>query len=370
MVRGRAGMNGGHIGEDERVEALLAAEAPYRTFLVENPLTDRVLHVPPLLRVRAGRIEWSLGDAADGWWREGWSADRMRISDPLPSPRLSCLSQFVRLADEFDERMFLLFAQRFGVLGLCPVPEGARINGIHFGDPSAPEHWYPGVRDGGIPPLVDPEVFAHERWYWEPIAGWRAYAKEAQSVLNLARDARLSQTREANPSPPNELAARYSPYPEDETVVLPMIIRSWLANAGITISFVWPRAEGPKLVLSTGGIAGPNRRQPVSGALLTDPLAQLGWPLHNLFGTLALQLAGALCADDRLVQCAKCGRIFMHEGAYRPRYDRPHYCSDPCRQDARRETMRKSAAKSRAAKKGAKREMTRRVDSHRDSQGE
>jgi len=352
--------------EDQRVEALLLAEAPFRTFLVENPLVDRALHVPPLLRLGPGRIEWALGNADDGWWRDGWRADRAQASEPLPSPRLSCLNQFIRLADDPDERRFLLFAQRYGVLGLCPVPEGERFNGVRFGDPSALEHWYPGVRDKGVPPRVDPDATEGKRWYWEPIAGWRAYAREARAILRMAQHVRIHGRKE--PLPSDNRLSQYNLGDAESSLheVVASFAHNWLKNAGITVTLSWLQGQPARLVLSTGGAAGPSKHPQVSG-LVTDPLAQLGWPLHNLFGTLALQLAGALCADDRLVQCARCGTIFMHEGAHRPRRDQPYYCGVACRQAARKEDKREWAARKRAEKKSV---AVTDGDSHADSQDE
>jgi len=324
-----------------------------------------VLHVPPLLQLRPGSIEWSLGDGKGGWWRDGWRADGAQYPDPLPSTRLSCLNQFIRLAEEPDERRFLLFAQRYGVLGLCRVPEGARINGVCLGHPAAPEYWYPGVRDKGVPQRVDPSLSTSGQWYWEPIEGWRQLARQARLILDWAFCLRSSEGWSRLPF--DAARAQYSTDDAESSLhsILESLAGSWLDNAGITVNFTWSPGEQARLVLSTGGIRGPSSRTPSSG-IVTDPLVQLGWPLHNLFGTLALQLVGALCADERLVQCARsrCGTIFMHEGVHRPRRDQPYYCGEACRHEARKEDKREWAAKNRAAKKAAA--VT--SDSHPDSQ--
>jgi len=370
--------------EEQEREALLLAQAPFRVLPVDNPLAARELQVPRYIRLGNGRIEWR------GGWETGWRADGVHPPNLVPVPEDSCLAAFIRLADEQDDAVFVSFAQRYGVLGLCPVPkeQGKQIRGVKFFYTSdveqyradfaefieqamniqkgqtlrfaraEAEHWYPSVRDKNHPPsYVERRASREKQWFWEPIEGWRAYAREARAILNIAIALRAGEQggsdywRVLEPSPQilleDDRVSSYADLPiRDQRTTLGFLIRHrWLANAGVTLSFHWLYDGPPRLYLETGGLYGPDRLRDE-----TDP-AFLNWPLHSLFSTLALQLAGAVCADERLVQCAKCGNVFLYEGKRRPRADQPHYCSDACYQEARREDKREHAAKKRAAQR-------------------
>ncbi len=360
-----------------RHEAEDVARAVFGPLLVENPLAVRVQHVPYALRLSPGHIEWTLGDLASNeprhGWHSGWRADGCHPPKFAPVPEDVCLMAFMRLADEQDEGQFLQFAQRYGVLGLCHAQneESRQINGVQFwvGDEGSNlQEWYPGIRDGSLPPTIEPENVdapdARIKWYREPIAGWKAYARQARAVVQIAFT--LQQGQRAGTEgwqcfyedkDAHRLA--YENLEGQRGVLAHMVSRRWIENAGISLQLHSYSDGVPRLSLETGGFYGPRVKRPKvedQNIYRQDGLA-LGWPRHSLFSTLALQLIAVVYANDRLVQCAQCSTIFPRQGKHR-------YCSKVCADAAHREDKRISAAKSRAAKKGAGVS----VDSHPDSQ--
>jgi hypothetical protein len=130
-----------------------------------------------------------------------------------------------------------------------------------------------------------------------------------------------------------------------------IIYNHWLLNIGVTLMLGWHQGNTPRLHLVNGGFYGPGG-WPRENKDDFDSLS-LGWPEYSLFGTLALQLVSAICTDERLVRCGRCGQVFFFNGERVPRRDQPHYCSEACSKEARREDKREWAARKRAAKRAA-----------------
>jgi len=360
-----------------RKEAEHVTDAVFGPLLVENPLAVRVQHVPYTLRLSPGHIEWTLGDLGSKeprhGWRSGWQADGRHPPDPARVPEDVCLTAFTRLADEQDEGPFLQFAQRYGVLGLCHAQnEGSqKINGVQFwaGDEGNDlQEWYPGIRDGSFPPVVEPENVnapdARIQWYREPIAGWRAYARQARAVMQIAftlqqgQCARREEWQCFYEDKDAHLLAD-ADLENQRGVLAHMVSRRWIENAGISLQLHSYNDGVLRLRLETGGFYGPRakRLKVEDQNIYTQDGLALGWPRNSLFGTLALQLIAVVYANDRLIQCAQCATVFPRQGKRR-------YCSVTCVEDAHRKDERISAAKSRAEKKRA----VTLLDSHSDSQ--
>ncbi|MGI8688667.1 MAG: hypothetical protein ACR2M3_08815 [Thermomicrobiales bacterium] len=352
-----------------RKESEYVTHAVFGPLLIENPLAVRVQHVPHALRLSPGHIEWTLGDASHHGWRGGWRADGYHPPNPALVPEDVCLTAFMRLADEQDEGQFLQFAQRYGVLGLCPTQneESRKINGVQFragGERNELQEWYPGIRDGSLPPraIIEPENVdapdAWMQWYREPIAGWRAYARQARAVMQIAftvRDGQRAGREEWQCFYEDKDAHRFADADLEgqRGVLAHMVSRRWIENAGVSLQLHSYNDGIPRLSLETGGFYGPRAARAKveeQNIYKQDGLA-LGWPRHSLFSTLALQLMAVVCANDRLVRCAGCGMIFPYQGKQRPRTDQPHYCSTACQDEASREDKREYAARQRAKKK-------------------
>ena len=114
---------------------------------------------------------------------------------------------------------------------------------------------------------------------------------------------------------------------DQRQVLASFVTKQWLNQAALTPSLVWS-GTGPQLALTVSEVAA------------TGPFQ--AWPALTAFHILALQLAAATSAPERLVRCRQCGELFPKDG-------KGVTCSDACHDSARRDAKRISARKRRAA---------------------
>ncbi len=203
----------------------------------------------------------------------------------------------MNLADESAERIFA-YAQRSGVFGVCKHGLPSSHN-----PPPRPVPLLLGPLEQL--PWCRPRGFWEGR-AWEPVEVWRAYAGKFRSVLNIA--ARLHLEQAGSPSDWQKLNVDVEHDADDrsnrealaERTQLAVVLRQWLGQAGVGLTFEWP-ASSPQLVPAGSG----------------------------LFGALVILLAQAIARSDGLAICPSCATFYPP--SKRPRAGVRHYCAD-CRE--------------------------------------
>lgn len=303
--------------------------------IVQAVLDTARLAVPARIRVvgdgSAAQLHWS----TDEGWRHS-------------APMAGCLEAFLRLASTDDPRVYLGFAERYGVLGL--QAEG------RFGDAHHPS-------DGLPPVLVDDGA----RWHAEPLTAWTLYARHGRALVLLAEalrrrvaslgpiDARAVLAGAGaltdvpvDTLPPDMVAvgSRYSVRSlvlnfdrcaghglEVQRVWLGNTLTwSWLNQATLVPRLDWSGAE-PTLDVAVAPYMG--------GSDADGP-----WSPFALGSVLAGQLAAAITNAGRYAQCSHCGQLFMPAGR-RARLDRRRFCSPACRLHGERQRKREHATRRR-----------------------
>lgn len=114
----------------------------------------------------------------DGLWWRGRGRECT-----IGSNQANLLGQFTRLANAPDEQL-RTFAEKWGVLGLCghgyPATHAATVETAHFDDRVMPLHV-----------CTEPDPVSHAGWQHEPLDRWRLFARQAESMLNIAMALRL-----------------------------------------------------------------------------------------------------------------------------------------------------------------------------------
>jgi len=232
---------------------------------VDRPVAFTHLRAPRDVRLVGVKLRW--GSAED--WAQ---------SKTIP-PGYALLTEFLKLSDASDAAIEN-YAQTWGVLDICehgvPATHNARRTAV---DP-------PGSACG---PRRDGESF------WEKIADWRQFSREARAILNIAADLHLGKRATGDDWLVVGCGAR--PNADAERVVLSFSVNRWLGLANVRLLFTWE----------------------------SEPVVHIGGP--GLFGMLALQLASAI-ARNGLVLCSGCsGR---YEATRKPQSGRRSYCPE-CR---------------------------------------
>lgn len=242
------------------------------------------------------------------------------------------LERFVRLHGQADSDI-LAFARAWGPLQFC----SHGLPAAHNGGWLMPPPYY-------IPGKCGPEWRNEEGQvvYFEPLAAWRTYSREALAMLNLAASFRDGQAKASEP----DLE----------------FLGSWLdvtsAERGHThevgakgifdgVSRVPGRRrladEGLNRWIYLGGV-----RPSVEWTKKGPPIVQFSSP--GLFGALALQLMLAVSGSDGWAVCSGCG--LPYAPPHVPAANRRRYCQ-ACRTAGvdRRHASRDSRARKRSLEK-------------------
>lgn len=228
------------------------------------------------------------------------------------------LGPFCKLAGAEPKR-FLLFAEKYGILGLCP-------------------HGLPAAECEECPVVRMPEQYARR----EPIRVWRWYAQHVKAIRDLGVELRYTgdartisadwalalgasektvaaiwQDRDPTSvlSPSNKMGLVGiwgEPFHvrDQQVVAISMVLNHLLAITRPTIAFVWSPRH--------------------------DPVLSLGTPMmFNVLHPITLELAYELISPSESprpepVTCANCGDVYSPE--YRTPASRKTWCSnDDCR---------------------------------------
>jgi hypothetical protein len=278
-------------------------------------------------------------------WRRDLPHDGHRVL-----PDFTLLVEFVRLAEEsIDDEQFLVFARRWGLLGLC-------------------SHGLPRTHDQNtIPYSVSFGLWLNGDWNCssgvespEPVEWWRYWARQARALVALIASVRMGEAGAIehwetvwSPGPwvRDELREKTRDVIEevrlglhirviDEIGVqrdeLAHSIETWLRLASVGLKVHW-WSEGPRPVLTNVA-------------------------LFDTIGMLILFLGGD---SSGFAVCSGCHAPFMPQRRLGPR-DRARYCAD-CRRDHRpqREASRSAYRRNTAdpvfrAKEAARRRASRR----------
>lgn len=306
------------------------------TFVSTTTRLDGVrLAVPGHLRLvgtgASSSLDWSIDD--------GWTPGE---------PVADALTAFLRLANADDPRVYVRFAERFGVLGI-------QADG-RPGDPGA---------SPGLPSPVEEDGV---RWHLEPLAAWRVYARHARAVVILGdalrrrvpalgpinagkvlRDAGMGDDAPLETLPPAMagIVVRYGTRSlvhnldragehglDVQRELLAHVVTSrWLDRSHLTPRLTWG-GEAPGLDLDVTSFMG---RSDDAGP----------WSPFALFSVLAGQLVAALSNAGRYARCSICGEFYMQSDR-RARLDRSRFCGDACQLQGERKRKRESAARRRA----------------------
>jgi len=305
------------------------------------PGFDDWLLVPRAVRLGSDRLEWTFAPLHAGIKAIDGSAPEKGQPHPVHSgvrgtkePSTHCLAAFIQLADATDERDFVAFVERFGVLGLHPVSDPGDFRGMFDRDGKG---WLP----GGPSPQIDENARRHDGWQWEPISLWREYAHEAKTILKAAIKLRKSEligedvlgtwSNYAGMRTLNVMGAAYPPrrraftreekdvaqligmdlnalskprFPftltdaiaEQRGVLSMVVTRRWLDLASLSPRLRWYVNDEPRVSLT-----------------------RMDQHETTLFTTLVFQLAAGVCSDDDFLLCELCGNPFP-KGMRRKRF--------------------------------------------------
>jgi hypothetical protein len=257
------------------------------------------------------------------------------------------------LADEERPEAFLLFAERFGVLGLWPYETVDRHRVFSL------DYWVPSVSEGVMTPsrytvFHGPEEYELDRrgllgMKYEPVAEWRRWAAWFRAVVLIAYELhndRLGK-RPDWAALDWDLAFDQSRFKSLEHFNSDIALqRFWLARL-VQVRFIrWSglvpvvRWDGALLSL-TVALGGQDAIQ------VHQRGARHDWPDSSLFPALVAQLLATITAGEHIAACSfpGCGRL--HRRARKPRLDQPVYCDD-CRLIAERERKRRWASRARS----------------------
>lgn len=344
-------------------EALFTDE---ETGALGRPLDLTPLHVPQVVELDSAndRLLWSHYQGRE---------DGARATPP-PPPRpadVQMLNDFIGLADRPAERI-RNFARRWGVLQICrhdlpathnlptyslerrPGEEGPGGNPGAPADPAEwklldPAEWQPVDPDWGKPSGCDARKLPEDpRWYWEAIARWREYAREARTMLLVAKTLHDGQPvrREDWASIGLDIPDYHDPHSaalarQQERNHLAGLVTQWLTWGGIRPVVQW-------------GVQAERKRPNGRKVEFARPHIELD--PQGLFGVLALQLMTALSRVDGIAFCSACGKPYMPKR--KPAAGRRSFCNnETCRLRAawrlakRDERIRKRQPKKKAEAK-------------------
>lgn len=256
---------------------------------VDRPLADPRLVQRPRVDLDGDRLVWVM-ISGDNFGRE------------VPCPR-DLLTHFVRLW-KLPAGELLAFARSYGVLQIC-------------------EHELPSSHAVGCHARSEPDAGAVR--YYESVATWRHFSRQAFSVLNVASRLHLGE-----PGPPEDWEAIFersgrpgpAPWwqqsadsvPFEQFMLAESCVVPWLAIGNVHIAFSWIQ-PAPTMTLQGAG----------------------------LFGALAAQLALAVGRSEGLAVCRACGAPYAPRR--RPTPSRRNYCSacglKAASRDANRDYRRK-----------------------------
>jgi hypothetical protein len=315
-----------------------------------------------------------------------WALERS--PEPMPSKRVGrhddLLTRFIGLADAPD-RAIGEYARRFGVLGICEhgIPCGTHGGtGVHHCSRLVDHDW---DRLDADPEAYFDEWVSHpgSKDSWDPIAGWRHYARQARAALAIAARVQVGQPgreedwrtiyewgwdenedkgvagRWTDPDLADELDDKEweifadTPLPDFSSRVTfdprtgAMQLRTFGAETMGYVPIPGPAAmgwwgQGPRferLLLSTVV----NGWADIGGLTLRHKWAISGAPRialagHQLFGALAVQLLLAIGRTNGFAHCSACGKQYTPDR--RPPPGRRHYCPECGRGAAERDAAR------------------------------
>jgi len=234
---------------------------------------------------------WVRADGPFLLWQPGSHA-------PLVAPRKGMLEAFLALGDAPPQRI-AAFASRWGVLGICEHDLPCSHNPPPIGAYNGPVYW--------CSPLG---WYADDRQPYEPIATWRAFAREAFGVTRIAHRLMLGQVGEAEQwaivyGRSGRRAPWWKPSVEGEKLIVARVLNEWLRLGSVRPVMEWrPSRKHERPAIRFGGSSG-------------------------LFGALALQLALAIGKLDGLALCVHCRAEYM-PAARSPKAGQRNFCPD-CR---------------------------------------
>jgi hypothetical protein len=316
----------------------LYANAPWESAALERPVGDDEWTIPGRVELVGNRLLW--------WPRAGPMA-------PLVKSRRGLLRQFEQLADASGDRI-VKYARRWGILGLCRhgLPMGFRRSGYPWWhEDECALGLYMDYGDGGT--------------FWEPLEGWRHWARQARGLLGIAashRDGRLGrdedwravrewgnlnamtglwtvevdkETGELTRVPETPPQSRWPRTLDWERSELIHWVTDWLRLANVTLG-LRSAGSGLRVVLDCNG----------------------------LFGALAIQLVLVVGHSRGIAFCAHCSRPFLPAGSSGG--GKRRYCDrDECKKargadaarDYRRTPKGQAAYHAQVARRRAKREL-------------
>jgi len=224
------------------------------------------------------------------------------------------LVDFIKLADSNPEDI-LVFAQKWGVLGLCQhsLPSSHRL-------PTSLEEW-------NSPP--DPDRFCEPKGV-EPLIEWRSWARKYRAVLNITWNLNLDKTGDEKDW---ELLYEDAAYKDDYDVIVSLQADSRGLFEKILIqdvvnNYLFIGDVRPSLVLVEFEYAE------------VQPRIDLGnHGIYRLFGALAVQLMVAVSQTEGFALCSGCGTAYFPKR--RPRAGEGHYCEDCGRKVALRNAAKR-----------------------------
>ena len=248
---------------------------------------------PDYVAITSGQLLWAFGVDPDAppplaGTRES-SATARRESQ-------GALDAFLQIKTATDIKVF---AQRFGVLGLC-------------------KHRFPASHADSCKPGYLPGaegIVGWERVHCEPVARWLEFVGAAQATLRLAIAAHDNRTGEekdwaevlgcvhsdASADLTQFLTLDVSRRPAHESrTVLSALVYRWLSLGDVRPGVNWD-SEQPELELTCSYFAPPT------------------------FGVLASQLALAVAGANQIAQCSGCSILYLREGR-RTQKGRRNYC--------------------------------------------
>jgi len=224
------------------------------------------------------------------------------------------LSDFLKIADASAHdlpKAVKEYASRYGVLELCELHDlpSSHPNYVDAQQPPAP----PGEYVGYCPPRQDDTRF------WEPLSGWRYWARQALALVNLAANARRGEFSSEQdlmfllPTLPQQ--AREIQSALEDPNFTPKKKSYLMAHVAVILGDALP--QGPreqwKLVARiVNHWLTLNRPQPIctiegsQPAVILAPGLECGW----LFTMLSIQLLVAVTGAKAIESCTNCRSFY------------------------------------------------------------
>jgi hypothetical protein len=219
---------------------------------------------PGWIRVRNGNLEW-------GWIKDG------TISPRRIRPDRAMFERFLGLASA-SETAIARYATKWGMLFICE----------HGLPASHKAHEHDG--SGGCPLIT-----RSPNEYWEPIARWRHFSRQAKAILSIAGrltvDERPGRKEDWRVIFEDQILWQpWDPGVDVDRLMLRSVINEWLSMGRVRLEFDFSGSASVALVRPRGS---------------------------GLFGALAVQLALAVGKSNGIGTCDGCG------GEYSPVERRP-----------------------------------------------